>query len=173
MSLGETFSDLEQVLKQNLDFAFSLMNLVAQRHAVDELHGNEVDIITPTNLVNVRNVRMIERGSSLCLLNKSPHPFLISRKISWQNLQRHLAIEFGVLRQIHFAHSALTDFRADNIPTQFCSRGEGHGCGARKRRPRRDAPTDHSFSSIRFSSSSYRRSLRSGSNGGSHLILPN
>ena len=38
------------------------MNLLAQRDSFDVLHGDEVHTIALTNLVDVGDVRMIERG---------------------------------------------------------------------------------------------------------------
>jgi hypothetical protein len=40
------------------------MEVLAQRDSVDKFHGDEVRPVTLTNLVNVCNVRMIERCRS-------------------------------------------------------------------------------------------------------------
>ena len=42
----------------------------------------------------------------------------VSSNDSGQNLQRNLAIEFGILRQIHLAHSALAEFGDDAVMRQ-------------------------------------------------------
>ena len=38
-------------------------------------------------------------------------------KVSRQDLDRHLAAQVGVVREIHFAHSAGAEQRLDLIPT--------------------------------------------------------
>ena len=47
---------------------------MAQREAIDELHGDEVRTITLTNLIDMRDVRMIEGSGRGRFLLKSPHP---------------------------------------------------------------------------------------------------
>ena len=58
---------------------------------------------------------MIERGRSFGFLHKPPHVILISREIRRQNLQRHSTIELRILGQIHLAHAARANLRADFV----------------------------------------------------------
>ena len=97
------------------------MNLGAQRDSIDKLHRDEVSALTLTNFIDVRNVRMIERGGRLRLLSKTAHPVLIRSKLGGKNLQGDFAIEFSVLRQINLAHPARANFRADFVATEFCA----------------------------------------------------
>ena len=90
----------------------------SQRLAIDKLHRNEMLPINFINLINVSDVRMIERCGRLCFLHKAPHAIFISDNVSGQNFQRHFAIELRVLREIHFPHSARADLRADFIATE-------------------------------------------------------
>ena len=69
---------------------------------------------------------MIQRGSGLGLLHKPLHSIRVSSNVSGQNLQRNLAIEFGILRQIHLAHSALANLRADFVAAESDARRYGH-----------------------------------------------
>src|SRR5438132_8612688 len=71
-------------------------------------------------------VGVIQGGGSLCLLNESIHAIAIASNFSRKNFQSNFAIEFHVLSQIHFAHSALANLRADFIAAEFCADGEGH-----------------------------------------------
>ncbi len=57
-----------------------------------ELHRDVVCAIALAYLVNVRDVRVIERGCGFRFLHKPPHPIPIRRKVSRQNLQRDSAI---------------------------------------------------------------------------------
>ena len=67
------------------------------------------------NLIDVCDVRMIKRRRRFRFLNETTHPVLVGSKGSWQNLQCDFAIEFGILRQIYFAHPASADLRDDAV----------------------------------------------------------
>ena len=71
-------------------------------------------------------VGVIQCGGSLCLLNESVHAIAIAGNFSRKNFQSNFAIEFHVLSQIHFAHSALADLCADFITAEFCAGSQGH-----------------------------------------------
>ena len=79
---------------------------MAQYLPVDEFHRDEVQAFAVANLIDVRDVRMIEGRRGLCLLDEAPHSILISRNFGPKNLQCDFAIQFGIQRQINFAHSA-------------------------------------------------------------------
>ena len=49
------------------------MNYFAQRLAIDEFHRDEVHAIVLANLVDVRNVRMIQSGRGRRLLFEATH----------------------------------------------------------------------------------------------------
>src|ERR1043166_4152783 len=98
-----------------------LIDLFAQRDAIDELHGNEVHAVTLTNLVNMGDVRMIERSSGFCLLHKPSHPILIRSKLGRPNLERDFPIERGIVRQIYFAHPTFSDLGDDAVMRQSCT----------------------------------------------------
>src|SRR5688572_9894759 len=72
------------------------MNQLPQRKAVDEFHRDEARSLALVNFVDVRDVRMIQRGRGFCFLREAPHSILIAREFCRQNLQRDLAIELRV-----------------------------------------------------------------------------
>ena len=94
------------------------MNFLAQRHAVNKLHRNEVHAVSFTNFIDVSDVGMVERGGRLRFANEPLHPIAIRGYVCGQNLQRDFAIEFRVLRQIHFAHSTFADLRDNTVMRQ-------------------------------------------------------
>ena len=102
------------------------MNLFAQRRAIDEFHGDEMRAGLLANFVDVRDVRVIQGGGSLRLLNEAPHSILVGRHIRGQNFQRHPPPQLRILRQIHLAHSALANLGADFIAAEFCAGGNIH-----------------------------------------------
>ena len=85
------------------------MNQLAQRLAIDKLHRDEMHAFSFANLIDVSDVRMIQRGRGLRLLNEAPHSIGVSREIRRQNFERDIAIELVVARAKHFAHSARAD----------------------------------------------------------------
>jgi len=64
---------------------------------------------------------MIQSSSGFRFLNKSPHAIVTLRENTRKNLQRNLAIELGVFRQIHLAHPALANLRADFVAAESCA----------------------------------------------------
>ena len=64
--------------------------------------------------------------SCLRLLHEATHAIVIACNFSRQDLQRDFPIQFRVLRQIDFTHSALADLRADFVTTEFCAGGDTH-----------------------------------------------
>jgi hypothetical protein len=61
------------------------MNLLAQRNAVDELHGDEIHAIAFTNFIDMSDVRMIQSRRGFRLLGKAPHPILIAGEFGGKN----------------------------------------------------------------------------------------
>src|SRR6266404_2256416 len=94
--------------------------------AFEQLRDDVRCTVMSANIVNGENVRMIQRARRLCLLLKSPQSILILRERRRQNLDRYVAIQFRVMRQINLAHPARTDLRADFVTTEFCACGKAH-----------------------------------------------
>ena len=106
---GQTFGHMLQVTQEFPQLGVLAMNLVAERGALDELHGDIVHALVLTNLEDLRDVWMTKRRGRLSFLNKAPHPILICGDIGRQNLQRDFAIELCILREEHLAHTARAD----------------------------------------------------------------
>ena len=68
------------------------MNFFAQSLAIDELHRDEVRAFVLANLVDVRDVRMIERWGRFRLTNESVHSIAMRGQFGRQNLQCNFAI---------------------------------------------------------------------------------
>ena len=82
------------------------MNLLAQRLAVDELHRDEIHTLPLADLINVRNVRVVKRGSRLCFLFEPPHAIFVRSQFGRQDLQSDFAVQPRVFSKMHFTHSA-------------------------------------------------------------------
>ena len=106
----QAFRDLEQVFEQKLQLTFFAVNLFPQGLAVDKLHCDEVRAVSFANLVDVRDVRMIEGGRRFRFLDETAHAVLVRSKVSRQNLQCDFPIEPRVLRQVNFTHPTCAKF---------------------------------------------------------------
>src|SRR5437870_8623530 len=91
------------------------MNLLAQGSAINKFHRDEVCLIVVPNLEDLRNIRMAQGRRRLSFANETLHPISVRGDVCGKNLQRDSAIEFGVLRQINFAHSARAEKREDFV----------------------------------------------------------
>ena len=57
---------------------------------------------------------------------KAGQPLGIARERFGQDLERHLALQAGIARAIHFTHSARTDLGGHFVRTKTCTDGERH-----------------------------------------------
>src|SRR5436309_15520286 len=73
----ESVSNVLQVAQKLREISVLLMNELTQRKAINELHRDEVHAFVLTNFVDVRDVRMIQRGGGLRLLSETPHPIFV------------------------------------------------------------------------------------------------
>src|SRR5436309_1253210 len=78
MSFRQSIRRMLQITQKLRQISLFFVNQLTQREAIDELHRDEVHAIALTNLVNVRDVRMVERGRGFRLLHKSPHAIAVT-----------------------------------------------------------------------------------------------
>ena len=110
------------------------MNLFAQCDSINKLQRDKVRVGAQTrvfsldwgtaNLVDVRDIWMIERGRGFGFLHKPSHAVSICSQISRKNLQRDFTIQLSVLCEVHFAHSAGAELPEDFIMAELCTRRE-------------------------------------------------
>ena len=81
----------------------------------DELHDQRANRQAVLETVNLRDVRMIERGQRLRFSRKTRQAIGVARERVRQDLQRDVAIEPGVSRAIHLAHAAGADGAGDFV----------------------------------------------------------
>src|SRR6266571_952443 len=104
------------------------MNLLAQRFAVDEFHCDEVHTFVLANLIDMRDVGMIERGGRFRLANETFHAIAMRSHFSRKNLQRDFTIEPRVSSQPYFAHPARTERGDYLVRAETHTRTNSH-CG--------------------------------------------
>ena len=126
MCFCESVSNVLQVAQKLREISVLVMNELTQRQAINEFHGDEVQAISFTNFVDVRDVRMVQRGGSLRLLSETPHSIFIRRDFEWQNFQGDGPSQLHIFGQIHLAHPAFANLRADFVTAEFYARSKRH-----------------------------------------------
>ena len=79
---------------------------LAQRLALDELGGDEVEPVDLADLVDGDDVRVVERGGGARFLREAAHPAFVPGEFVRQQLERDPAPEPRVAGQVDFAHPA-------------------------------------------------------------------
>ena len=90
------------------------MGCGAERVSRNQLHDERVRVLVFGYTINLRDVRMIERGQQLGLALEARHPLRVFRKGSRQNLQRHITFQLRVLGPVNLAHAAYAE-RSENF----------------------------------------------------------
>ena len=90
--------------------------------SLDQLHHDEGLTFVLTDFVNRTDVGMIESGGSTGLSFESRNPDRILAECVWENLNRHLASQLLVLREIHLSHATFSQGREDFIVSERCAR---------------------------------------------------
>ncbi len=78
-----------------------------QRLAVHVLHGDKQLAVGFIDIVDMNDIRMIQRGCGLRFLHEAPPPVRVAQRLRQQYLQRHIPVQVPVARLVHRAHTAL------------------------------------------------------------------
>src|SRR5262245_28195395 len=97
-----------------------------KRLAVDELEGEELRAIRFVETMNRGDIGMIQGGEDLRFALESCEPVGIKRECVGENLERDVAIQFGIARAIHLAHSARTDGSENLVGTKASAGCQRH-----------------------------------------------
>ena len=90
--------------------------------AIRELHGDEPQVAVLGQFVDGRDMGVVQRASEPGFLHEALAAFGVGGEIRWKNLERDVAAQQFVVRQIHFAHAALAQLADDSIARDV---GEG------------------------------------------------
>src|SRR5438093_10797525 len=75
--------------------------------------------------MNVRDVRMVQRGECLGLACETRQPLRVGREEIGQDFERDTTIELCVSSAIHLPHAAFADLRGDFIDAEASTEAEG------------------------------------------------
>lgn len=129
MSLRQSLGDLHQQLHHLTDIA-PPRDPGPQRLPRDVLHRDvplRRHILGLADVVNRKNVRMIQRRRSLRLQPQPRDRTRIAARLFRQNLDGHIAIQPSIARPIHHTHPTLTDRLNDLVNTEPRASCEVHG----------------------------------------------
>ena len=94
--------------------------------ALDQLHDEGAHAAGRFfKAVDVRDVRMVQRGERLCFARETREAFGVARERVGQDFDRDVAIELRIARAIHLAHAACADVRDDFIDAEARAGAEG------------------------------------------------
>ncbi len=89
-----------------------------QRLALEQFHGDEVDVIGFLDRVDRDHVGMIERGNGASLALEAGQPVGIVGHRGRQNFKSYLPRQLGIRRAVHLSHSARANCGADAVVGQ-------------------------------------------------------
>ena len=120
--LGDLFGDVQHVAHRHL----AVFDLFAQRQALDEFGGDEMLLAGMADLIDGDDVRMIERAGDFGLLLEAMHALGVPQKLFRQQLERDLAIQPCVARQVNLSHAACAKQRNHFVMRQPSANGDRH-----------------------------------------------
>ena len=121
----EGFGNLLRDRQRLVDRNRSLRDPVRERRPLDQLHDERLHAVRLLEAVDVRDVRMIERGEDLRLAFEPRQAIRIGGEEVRKHLQRDVAIEPRVPRPIHFPHAASPKQRENLVRAEAAAGVQG------------------------------------------------
>jgi len=94
---------------------------MAQRRTLHQLHRQEDTVVVFLDRVDHHDVRMTQRRDRLGLAHEALTSLWLGDVLVRQDLERNLALELQILRQIHLAHAALAQRFDDTVMPELIS----------------------------------------------------
>src|SRR4029079_14848548 len=101
-------------------------NALVQALAVHEFEDEELGVVGLNEVVDLSDVRVIERGDDLRLPSEAGDTVRIVGEGGGQNLQSDIASQFAVVREVDGAHAPAPDRRDDVVDAKAGARRQGH-----------------------------------------------
>ena len=93
-------------------------NVLREILALDQFHHKGTHTAGLFEAVDVRDVRMVERGEGLGFACESGESVAVVRERVRQDFHRDIAIELGVGRPVHLPHPAFAYLRGDFVDAE-------------------------------------------------------
>ncbi len=94
----------------------------AQRHALDVLQ----DEIARTDIVDLTDMRMVQRGNGARLVLETPNTVRVSRQLLRQDLDSDVTTKACVVRAVDLTHAASAEEGDDLVRAEATTGRQGH-----------------------------------------------
>jgi len=111
----QSVGNLNGQVEQDIGLDRPARNAMLQRHAVEELHGDERVAVLVINLVDGADVGMIQRRGRLGLALKTGERLLVFGNLIGEELESHKPAELHILGLVHHAHAAAAELLDDAV----------------------------------------------------------
>ena len=102
-----------------------LPHAIGQRAALDQRHGNIEDAVDLARIVDRADVRVADLGQGLPFALEAAAHGRVGGHVEAGDLQRHVAVQIGMIGAVDPAHRPLADEAADLITAERLARGQG------------------------------------------------
>ena len=124
---GESFGRLDRVIRRLPYRKRSAREPAAERFPLEKLRDDVGRALMRAELVDGRDVGVVQRAGRLRFLLEPAKPFRVLRERRRQDLDRDVTLEARVLRPVHLSHPAGPDRRQDLVGSQLGADDKGHG----------------------------------------------
>ena len=110
---------------------FSSGDEVGNGRSVHEFHHQRQRIGRPFESMNLRDVRVIQRGKDFGFPSKPGQAIGVRSDVCREDLDRDVALQICIIGAIHLAHSTRADSCGDLVRTDARAGRQRHGCVSR------------------------------------------
>ena len=135
MGIGQRRADRLDDLREFVRCQRAARHARFERLPFDELHHQERAFLVFRIIVNGDNVRVIEFCHQARLALEARREVWVFAESGMQHLERHVAVERGVVSLVDRGHAALSQLLDDAVGTDIFSDIEGHGLSLSKVSP--------------------------------------
>src|SRR5262249_39089780 len=102
------------------------LDSLRQGRAVNKFEYKEACVIDFFEIVDSRDVRVIQRCKHFRFALEAVYTIRITREFIRQNLDRHVALELCIARTVDLTHAAAAKHASNFVWTQLCADGNAH-----------------------------------------------
>ena len=125
--MGQRVCDVERVAQNVVERQSAFGNDVRQPAARDQLHRDVHAPVAVADIVNRAHRRVVERGRELGFLDETRTRGVVGQRAGREYFQSDVAIQFGVVSAIDFAHAAGANGGHDLIGPEASTNRNCHG----------------------------------------------
>src|SRR5262249_38981847 len=108
------------------DRSAAAMYTLGECVAFDEFEDEKAGVVSFLEVVNRRDVGMIQRREHFCLALKPAHTICVSRELFGQDFDSDFAFQLEITCAIYLAHAAFAEQRNYFVGAELSANGQGH-----------------------------------------------